>query len=117
MLSINLNNLTRRTQKLEAALSSTAEPERLHPQRGYKACRKFPPMRPIQVRFGHLRRLPEAYRGERHVKIVKQLPDRDAKKWFQFAEVPGPDPNPKVGDGKFHCINVLFVKPYPQPER
>ena len=106
----------RRIQKLEVALSTPGEPERLHWQPGYRGWRKFPPIRPIQMRFGNLRRLPEEYRGERHVEIVKELPERNGRNWFEFAEVPGPDPNPPASDDNTYRMDILFIEPYPQPE-
>jgi len=44
------------------------------------------------LRFGHLRRLPPDYKGEKHVVIAKQLPNRNGEEWVEFEEVPGPDP-------------------------
>ena len=59
--------------------------------------------RPLQVRFGHLRRLPQDYKGERHVVIARHLPSEFGQERVEFEEVPGPDPNP----------DVVFVAAYP----
>jgi hypothetical protein len=52
-----------------------------------------PAMAPLKLRFGDLRRLPENYRGERHVVIAKRLPERAGQEWVEFEEVPGPAPS------------------------
>src|SRR3982750_3305971 len=49
----------------------------------------------VKVRFGKLRRSPEDYKGERHVIMTKELPNRNGQEWVEFEEVPGPDPNPR----------------------
>ena len=71
----------------------------------------------IKLRFGHLRRLPPDYQGEKHVVIIRRLPDREGQEWVEFEEVPGPDPGPQR-NGKRDVpryINVVFVKAYPIP--
>jgi hypothetical protein len=51
--------------------------------------------RPVILRLGDLRRLPEDYTGERHVVITKHLTtDERGQEWVEFAEVPGPKPSP-----------------------
>ena len=53
-----------------------------------------------RFRLGYLRRLPEDYKGERHVVVAKQLPSQNGQDWVEFEEVPGPeplDPNPLPG--------------------
>ena len=65
------------------------------------------------LRFGHLRRLPPDYKGEKHVVIAKQLPNRNGEEWVEFEEVPGPDPNPQERKaGRPDCIDIVLVKPY-----
>jgi len=70
----------------------------------------------IKLRFGHLRRLPKDYQGERHSVIAKHLPNRGDQEWFEFEEVPGPDPSPKEehGQGGPRYMNIVFVAPYPR---
>jgi hypothetical protein len=68
-----------------------------------------PAIRPVKVRFGNLRRLPEDYRGERHRKIVKHLPDRNGQEWVEFEEVPGPAPSAPPEPGVAHYLNVFLV--------
>ena len=68
----------------------------------------------ITVRFGHLRQLPGDYKGERHVVVTKELPEK-GEAWVEFEEVPGPDPHP--GPAFIHGlpvdIDVYFVGPRP----
>jgi len=76
---------------------------------------------PVKVRFGDLRRLPQDYKGERHVVVGKQLPSKNGQEWVEFEEVPGPDPNPqqqppRLGSVPTH-IDVLFVASHPRPEQ
>lgn len=76
-------------------------------------------LRPMKFRFGHLRRLPQAYHDERHIVIGNRLPDRDGREWFEFHEKPGSKPG-KVGPldrGPIEYRNVIFVKPYPVDDR
>ena len=70
----------------------------------------------IKVRFGNLRRLPEDYRGERHRKIVKHLPDRNGQEWVEFEEVPGPAPSAPPEPGVAKYLNIVLVAPYGTPE-
>jgi hypothetical protein len=49
----------------------------------------------FKVRFGRLKRLPQDYKGEKHVVIAKQLPSRNGQEWVEFEELPGADPHPK----------------------
>jgi len=66
------------------------------------------------LRFGHLRRLPPDYKGEKHVVIAKQLPSQNGEEWVEFEEVPGPDSNPPERKaGRPDLIDVMFVGPYP----
>ena len=74
----------------------------------------------VIVRLGHLRRLPQDYKGERHTIIAKHLPSRNGQEWVEFEEVAGPDPNPpqKLQPGSVPThISVMFVAPYPRPEQ
>jgi hypothetical protein len=73
------------------------------------------------VRFGHLKRLPPEYQGERHVIVARQLPNVGNQEWVEFEEVPGPDPNPpqraaRAGQAIARCFDVMFVQAYPRPE-
>jgi hypothetical protein len=79
--------------------------------------RRTVPKKRIKLRFGHLRRLPESYRGERHVVVAKQLPPQLDQEWVAHEEVPGPDPNPPVPHHHRspEIIDVIFVSPF-QPE-
>ena len=68
-------------------------------------------VRPIRIRFGNLRRLPEDYKGERHVVVTKELPSQSGQEWVEFEEVPGPDPNSRAefNGGLSRGIDVMFV--------
>src|SRR5437868_1730631 len=68
-----------------------------------------------RLRFGHLRRLPPDYKGEKHVVVAKQLPSRDGREWVEFEEMPGPDPNPspKVNPGDPEYFDIVLVYAYP----
>jgi hypothetical protein len=78
-------------------------------------------LRPVTVRMGKLRRLPEDYKGERHVVVAKQLPSQNGREWVEFEEVPGPDPNPPQQPARRDSVpthfDVHFVTPYPRPEQ
>lgn len=67
----------------------------------------------IRIRLAELRRLPEAYKGERHLKFVGHLPNRGSQEWVEYEEVPGPNPIPPQPRGGIpKCINIIFVRPY-----
>ena len=73
------------------------------------------------VRFGHLKRLPREYAGERHVVVAKQLPNVGNQEWVEFEEVPGPDPNlpqraARPGESIARRFDIMFVAPYPRAE-
>ena len=98
-------------QRLEARVfpaSATEFSQRLRATRG-RLRSPTPALRPIKVRFGNLRRLPEHYKGERHREIVKHLPDRDGREWVEFEEVPGPDPNPSQEPAVSEYLDIVFV--------
>jgi hypothetical protein len=74
----------------------------------------------VTIRFGHLKRLPPEYQGDRHVIFARQLPNQGDQEWVEFEEVPGPDPKPPVTTG---CrgghriasrLDVMFVKVNPE---
>ena len=68
------------------------------------------PVRPIKVRLGHLRRLPQDFVGDRHIIVAKQLPSQWGREWVEFEERPGPDPKPpQIRRGVPECIDVVFV--------
>ena len=74
----------------------------------------------VKVRFGKLRRLPEDYKGERHVIVAKQLASQNGQECVEFEEIAGPDPNPpqepnRRGSVPSH-IDVLLVAPYPRAD-
>ena len=68
-------------------------------------------LRTIKIRFGNLRRLPEDYKGERHVVVTKELPSQSGQEWVEFEEVPGPDPNPapKFNVSGTRDLDIMFV--------
>jgi hypothetical protein len=73
------------------------------------------------VRFGHLKRLPPEYKGERHVVVARQLPSVGNQEWVEFEEVPGPDPDAsqravRAGQAIARRFDVMFVAPYPRAE-
>jgi hypothetical protein len=64
----------------------------------------------IRVRFGHLKRLPPEYQGERHVIIACHLANQGNQEWVEFEEVAGPAPaeeKPLAGGPKY--LDVRFV--------
>ena len=65
----------------------------------------------IKIRYGNLRRLPDDYKGERHVVVAKELPSKSGQEWVEFEEVPGPSPNPPAESSGGLCrrIDVMFV--------
>jgi hypothetical protein len=75
----------------------------------------------VTLRFGHLKRLPQEYTGERHI-IVRELPNQGDQEWVEYEEVPGPDPNPPVCPARGGTrpiasrTDIMFVKAYPQQE-
>ena len=115
MQSSNMKSITRRIQRLEARVSPAPETE--FSQRVRKGRKSgAPAIRPVKVRFGNLRRLPEDYKGERHWKIVKHLPDRNGQEWVEFEEVPGPAPSAPPEPGVANYLDVFLVAPYGTPE-
>ena len=72
----------------------------------------------VKLRFGHLKRLPRDYQGERHVIITRELPKQGDQEWVEFEEVPGPDPDPPRDPtrGSPHRIDIMFVEAYPYTE-
>ncbi|MCU1236697.1 MAG: hypothetical protein JWP63_4664 [Candidatus Solibacter sp.] len=66
--------------------------------------------RPCKTRMGHLHRLPQDYRGERHVIVAKLLPNRGQQEWVEFEEVPGPRPDPPPDEPQYR--NIIFVPAY-----
>jgi hypothetical protein len=64
----------------------------------------------LKLRFGRLKRLPQDYKGEKHVVIAKQLPNRNGQEWVEFEEVPGPDPNPPQRlNGSPRHLTIMLV--------
>ena len=68
----------------------------------------------IKIRMGDLRRLPQDYKGPRHVVIAKHLPSQSGQEWVEFEERPGPDPNPPQEGrrGLPEYLDVMFVAPH-----
>jgi len=100
-----VKNLLRRVDRLEQYLGSGAGFG--CGRRGFRGKRFHPPLR---VRFGKVRRLPEDYRGERHIVVAKQLPERNGQEWVEFEEVPGPKPMTPPPDLRVpQYLNVMFV--------
>ena len=103
-----MKNLVRRVERLEGLqyFGSGGGFGRGHREsRGGK--RFFP--RP-RVRFGNVRRLPEEYRGERHIVVAKQLPERNGQEWVEFEEVPGPEPTTPSPDPRLpRYLDIVFV--------
>src|SRR5262245_1064114 len=81
-------------------------------------CRVIAAHQGIRFRYGHLKRLPREYQGERHVVVARHLPNQGDQEWVAFEERPGPDPNlpERPEPGTPRCINVVFVEPYPVEE-
>jgi hypothetical protein len=68
----------------------------------------------VTVRFGHSKRLPPEYTGERHVVVTRQLQKRGDQEWVDFEEVPGLDPEPLQIAGRrerpiSRRLDVMFV--------
>jgi len=108
-----MRSIARRITQLEEALSPQREAEHWL---GRRRKPRFP-LPPLQLRFGELRRLPADYQGERHVVVAKNLPAQNGQEWVEFAEVPGPEPNPATPDRR--CVryqDVIFVVAKPQPD-
>jgi hypothetical protein len=115
MQSPNMKSITRRIERLEARVSPAPEMEFW--QRFRKGRKSgAPASRPVKVRFGNLRRLPKDYKGERHWKIVKHLPDRNGQEWVEFEEVPGPAPSAPPEPGVANYLNIGLVGPYGSPD-
>jgi hypothetical protein len=69
----------------------------------------------LKIRMGNLRRLPQDYKGPRHVVIAKHLPSQSGQEWVEFEERPGPDPKPPPDRrrGLPEYLDVRFVADYP----
>ena len=67
--------------------------------------------RSFTTRFGHLRPLSRAYKGERHIVIAKHLASRSGQEWVEFEEQPGPDPNrpQEHTPGRPTYLDIVFV--------
>src|SRR5690349_10702703 len=70
------------------------------------------PIPPLELRFGHLQRLPEGYGEERHVVIAKRLSHRGAEEWVEFQEMPGPGPHSARDRGFGEHLDIVFVAAY-----
>ena len=76
----------------------------------------------VTIRFGHLKRLPPEYVGERHIIVERELPNQGFQEWVEFEEVPGSDPNPPEpirydrGRPIASRLDVAFVAAYPRQE-
>jgi len=109
MHTTNIRNIARRLSTLEVAFQL-----RPAPIDGRRRAWKSGGAPRIQVRFGELRSLPQEYRGERHIEMLRRLPDEDGQQWAEFAEVPGPAPELVLPDGDHvRYLDVVFVKPHP----
>jgi len=109
----NIRNIARRLSALEVAFQLRPAPigQRRRAWKSGGAPR-------IQVRFGALRSLPQEYRGDRHIEMLRRLPDKDGQQWVEFAEVPGPAPELALQDGDhMRCLDVVFVKPHPTADQ
>ena len=108
-----MRSIARRITLLEEALSQQPEAEHWS---GRRRKPRFP-LPPSRLRFGELRRLPADYQGERHMVVAKNLPAQNGQEWVEFAEVPGPDPNPATPDRRcVRYLDIVFVKAKPQPD-
>jgi hypothetical protein len=109
----NLTSIARRIGKLEAGVLPWVDPGRgasFGPHNSRRKRGGFP-QPPLRIRFGNVRRLPEDYRGERHVLIAKQLPERDGQEWVEFEEVPGPAPVEPPPEPWFpRYLDIVFVE-------
>jgi len=78
-------------------------------------CRVIAAHQRFRILYGHLKRLPREYQGERHVVVARQLPSQGDQEWVEFEELPGPDPNPpeRPEPGTPTSFNVVFVEAYP----
>ena len=65
------------------------------------------PVQLVKLRFGQLRRLPESYRGERHVVVAKQLPNVGDQEWVELPG-PAPDPNPRLRPAQGVPTRIVF---------
>jgi hypothetical protein len=76
----------------------------------------------VTVRFGHLKRLPPEYVGERHIIVARELPNQGEHEWVEFEEMPGADPDSpepvryRGGRPISSRLDVVFVAAYPQQE-
>jgi hypothetical protein len=79
----------------------------------------------VTMLYGHLKRLPPDYVGERHSVITKHLGIRNGQEWVEYEEVPGPDPErdcARRNESEFptpehRIFRVQFVEPYPRPSQ
>jgi hypothetical protein len=113
-----MRSIARRIARLEAGLSLGCAPQHPVGWRPYRPDGKSRAafIRPLQLRFGDLIRLPPDYHGERHIDVTKQFPDVNGQRWVEFTEVPGPDPTPSQKTGDSEYLDIVFVEPYPNPE-
>lgn len=116
MKSTRMRSIARRITELEEALSPQSETEDGRGRRGRRS-RSLLTHR-LEIRHGYIRRLPPDYQGERHVEIVKRLPDQNGEEWFEFEEVPGPPPIEPPEEPRFpeclevvHRLNVIYRGP------
>lgn len=106
--------LTTRIGRMERLVAAICQESAVLPTRiSERMRRQAVPPPGLKFRFGRLRRLPEHYRGERHVIIRKRLPNRGEQEWVEFQEVAGPDPNPPAEFGLPRYFDIMFVAPYP----
>jgi hypothetical protein len=105
MHATNIKSIARRLSVLEVAFHLRPAPI---DWRRWKSSR----VQPLQLRFGELCRLPADYRGERHIEMVRRLPDKNGQQWAEFAEKPGPPPVQPPRDPRLpRILDVVFVKP------
>jgi hypothetical protein len=102
-----MKSITRRIEKLEETVFRGPETEL--PWRFRRRRKSGVPARPFKLRFGHLRRLPQDYEGERHIEIAKHLPAKDGQEWVEFEEVPGPAPSAPSERGVGDYMDVVLV--------
>ena len=80
----------------------------------------------LKTVYGHVKRLPQDYVGERHTVITKHLGMQDGKEWVEYEEVPGPDLESDVPIERDYdperpprqrkrMFWIQFIAPYPQP--
>ena len=110
MHSTKMKSIARRIAKLEALAQG---PPLGHWHGGrWRSGVQFQPS--IQVRYGHLRRLPEDHKGERHSEFVRCFLGEDGRERVEYVEVPGPAPiEPPAGPWLPTVIDVIYVAAYP----